>query len=46
MKCLNEPIPRKANKEDKCTGHFKEARYKSQALKTEHAYLPAWPMLS
>ena len=22
MKCLNEPIARQANKEDKCTGHF------------------------
>jgi len=39
MKCLNEPIARKANKEDKCTGHFWESRYKSQALKTEHALL-------
>ena len=39
MKCLNEPIARKANKEDNCTGHFWESRYKSQALKTEHALL-------
>ena len=39
MKCLNEPIARKANKEDKCTGHFWESRYKSQALKTNHALL-------
>jgi hypothetical protein len=22
MKCLNEPIARAANKEDKCSGHF------------------------
>ena len=39
MKCLNEPIARKANKEDQCTGHFWESRYKSQALQTEHALL-------
>ncbi len=39
MKCLNEPIARQANKEDGCTGHFWEARYKSQALLTEEAIL-------
>ena len=39
MKCLNEPIARQANKEDGCTGHFWEARYKSQALLTEEALL-------
>jgi REP element-mobilizing transposase RayT len=39
MKCLNEPIARQANKEDNCTGHFWEARYKSQALLTEEALL-------
>lgn len=32
MKLLNEYIARKANKEDECTGHFWEGRYKSQAL--------------
>ena len=39
MKCLNEPIARIANKEDNCTGHFWESRYKSQALLTEEALL-------
>ena len=39
MKCLNEPIARQANKEDKCTGHFWESRYKSQALLNEEALL-------
>lgn len=39
MKCLNEPIARVANKEDNCKGHFWEARYKSQALYSEHALL-------
>jgi len=39
MKCLNEFIARQANKEDNCTGHFWEARYKSQALLTEEALL-------
>jgi REP element-mobilizing transposase RayT len=39
MKCLNEPVAREANKEDNSTGHFWEARYKSQALLTEEALL-------
>jgi hypothetical protein len=28
MKCLNQPIARQANKEDGCTGHFWESRYR------------------
>ena len=41
MKVLNENIARQANKEDDCTGHFWESRYKSQALLDEKAVLSA-----
>jgi hypothetical protein len=41
MKCLNEPIARQANAEDGCTGHFWEARFQSQALRSERALLAA-----
>lgn len=39
MKCLNEPIARMANREDGCTGHFWEARFFSQALRSERALI-------
>ena len=39
MKCLNENIARRANAEDRCTGHFWESRFKSQPLLNESALL-------
>ena len=41
MKVLNENIARMANREDECTGHFWESRFKSQALLDEKAVLSA-----
>lgn len=41
MKELNFTIAVQANKEDQCTGHFWEGRFKSQALLDEKAVLAA-----
>ena len=39
MKCLKEPLARRANKEDRCSGAFFEGRFRSVAILDEASLL-------